>query len=355
MPATDQADREPLLPLARMSSDSVVLEVAFVDVPIDDDAWSEQLWQQVDEQHLAPEFRRVMQSNGFRSGLVGIQLPQPLREQLDRFQHASSRLLAEMTSQSTRFRPQNRRIQLREGKRSEIITSGLSDSLVVLVHEGDRVAGETFKEAQTVFELRAFPQGDGSATVHLTPEIQYGPQRPKWIGRDGMFQLETTRKSRHFQDMTIAANLLPGQTLLVTAFDMPSSLGGNFFGCGESGETPKILLVRLAQSQYDDLFDFEQENGSESILATPGPGNRNMAELDAGFEADAGAQAGEEGATGVARSVFESPALSRPARPVGDRLLQLATAVKEKVRRPEPEEDSANRASSSDGLTLDFD
>ena len=265
VPTGGEVDREPLLPLPRMSSDSVALEIAFVDVPTDDAGWSDRLWQQVDEQHLTPEFRRNMQSNGFRCGIVGVQLPQELRQQLDRFQNASSRLLAEM-AQGGKFRPKNRRLQLREGSQSEIVTSGLRDSLVVLIHEGDQVVGRTFQEAQTVFDLRAYPQGDGSATIHLTPHIQYGPPRQKWIGRDGMFQREVARKAQVFDDLTIKSNLLPGQTMMVTSFEMSRSLGGNFFRNAESDAVQKMLLIRLAQSQHDDLFDFEEVDESDSIV-----------------------------------------------------------------------------------------
>ena len=69
-----QKGRSPLKP-ARMSPDSVVLDIFFVRFPFDDPQVNGQLWQEIDEQHFPPELRRRLTANGFRVGLVGGQLP----------------------------------------------------------------------------------------------------------------------------------------------------------------------------------------------------------------------------------------------------------------------------------------
>ncbi len=74
------------LPAPRMSSDSVVWEIGMVYVPLDDAEFHSRLWNELDEQHLPTDATRRLAANGFRCGLVGMQLPALLRERLDRQQ-----------------------------------------------------------------------------------------------------------------------------------------------------------------------------------------------------------------------------------------------------------------------------
>ncbi len=253
--------KPPLLRKTKLSSDSVVLEIGFVDVPLDDPDWLRDVWAELDEQDRTPESRRQLHANGFRCGLVGVQLPTKLRKAIDAKQQGLRGVLNELSAGSETTLP-SRRIQLRTGKTSQIITSAPRESMVVLLGKSDGLIGKTFEDAQTVISIKAFPSGDGQTRIELTPEIQFGPSRQRWRGRDGMFQLEAGRDRQVFNDLTIESDLAPGHTLALTSLDTRTSLGGNFF-LGESA-VQKILLIRLAQSQYDDLFD-QQESSPESL------------------------------------------------------------------------------------------
>ena len=68
------------LPSPRMSPDSVVLEIAFLRVPVDSAVEFATLWNEVDEQQLSNEDRRRLRSNGFRVGVIGARLPDMLRQ-----------------------------------------------------------------------------------------------------------------------------------------------------------------------------------------------------------------------------------------------------------------------------------
>ena len=171
---------KPLIPPVKLSSDSVVLEIGLVDVPIDDSDWTFDVWSEIDEQQFSPDVRRRLHSNGLRVGTVGSQLPIKLREAIDTRTKTARGILAAISEGASTV--QNRRIQTRAGRRSEIITIPSQPSIVMLMDDGGGVAGKSYKDCQTVFAVRCFPAGDGTAKIELTPEIQFGPPKQRWTG-----------------------------------------------------------------------------------------------------------------------------------------------------------------------------
>ena len=244
------------LPVPRLPPDSVVLETCSVRVPLAD---YESLWDEVDEQHLPLELRRRLADNGFRCGLVGTSLPVVLRRLLS---EDSSQLLGEMGSEidmDVDVTPNYRRMRLRAGRRGEILASSVRENIHALfVEEDRRVRGQLFRQAQCVFGVRAFPQGDGQVRVQLTPEIHYGAPRRRFTARAAGLQFETRRDREVFEPLRLEAVLSPGETLLLTSTVDTKGLGDQFFSASAGGGgTRKLRLVRLAQTQYDDLFTSE--------------------------------------------------------------------------------------------------
>ena len=63
---------------------------------------------------------------------------------------------------------------------------------------------------------------------------------------------------RIFERLRLEAVLSPGQTLLLTSTVDTKGLGDQFFSASAGGGgARKLRLVRLAQTQYDDLFASE--------------------------------------------------------------------------------------------------
>ena len=253
---------KPLIPPVRLAPDSVVLEIGLVDAPHDDPGWIREVWSEMDEQQFSPEDRRRIQGNGFRAGTIGIQLPIKLRDAIDQRANSARGLLAAISEGENLA--QNRRLQTRAGKRSEVVTVPAQPSMIVLTDDGDGVAGKTYHESQTVFAVRSFPIGDGKARIELTPEIQFGPPRQRWTGKDGMFQLEAGREKKAFENLTFRATLTPGHTLVVSSIGGRRSLGGNFFTT-KDGRT-RLLMIRLAQSQYENLFEPDEAESEPAVL-----------------------------------------------------------------------------------------
>lgn len=248
-------------PLARaqMSPDSSVLEVFFVRVPFGDPAANDVLWADVDEQHFPPPLRQKLSQNGFRVGLVSGQVPTALAELMQLSEKAPS--AAEATSTNLEALASAppvlcRHIQARAGRRNEIVASGVYDQLPVLVCESGLPCGRDYPKAQGILALSAWPEPDGRVRLELTPELHYGETHQRWVGSEGALRMEAGRPRRVFDDMVLSATILPGHMLVLTS--LPSragSVGHSFFTCTESGKLQqKLLVIRIAQTQHDDLF-----------------------------------------------------------------------------------------------------
>ncbi len=242
----------------QMSADSVVLEILRVHVPCDDPALGSSLWEEIDEQHFSTELRRKLQRNGFRVGLVGSPIPETLARLLELEDNppptgeATEIDLADMECQT---KVQRRRIQIRAGRRAEIVTSGVREELPVLLWDSGQLNGQTYAKAQTLLSMKAFPKDDGRVRLELLPELYHDESRQRWVGGQGTLRLQAGRPSRTFDQLAISAVLSPGAMLLITAApDRPGSLGHHFFTEAQSNPQQKLLIIRLAQTQHDDLF-----------------------------------------------------------------------------------------------------
>ncbi|HUT10653.1 MAG TPA: hypothetical protein VMY42_09155 [Thermoguttaceae bacterium] len=249
--------KSPLTP-PRMSPDSVVLEIFFVRFPFGDPEANEQLWEEVDEQHLPAEVRRGLARNGFRTGIVGGQLPVTLARLLelrDRPNTPEGESRASLWDMKGESRLLPRRLQIRAAQRGEIVVSGVYDRLPVLLCEGGQLFGQTYSKAQGILAVETFPQHDGRVRVELTPEIHHGEMQQRWVGKQEMLRLEASRHRRVFEDLGISATLSPGSVLVVGSLpDRVGSLGHHFFTEGDNHREQKLLVVRLAQTQHNGLF-----------------------------------------------------------------------------------------------------
>jgi hypothetical protein len=216
---------------------------------------------------LPVQLRRALGENGFRCGLVGPQLPESLRQLLDEQDDCLGIPRDDGKAIHGLLTPLQR-LQSRAGRRNKIVASNsVRKRMVVLCREGGQVRGGTFEDAQCVFGLRTFPQGDGGVQLELIPEVQHGPLRQKWVGQEGMWRLDADRERKVFSQLRTEAVLSPGQTFLLTCTADGKGLGGQFFTeDASSGPVRKILLIRLAQTQLDELFAPEQIS---TPMATP--------------------------------------------------------------------------------------
>jgi hypothetical protein len=256
------------LPPARLSPDAVVLDVAKVKLPAADiDAYDE-MWTAADEQPLAPELRRDLATNGLRAGVVGQELPATLRERLDARQNVLEERSEDVSASDPEVGANKRHLQVRTGRRAKILTSKTYPTLAVLLGEGGKVRGHQLQQAQCLLAIKAYPQGDGRVKLELTPEIEYGELKSQWVGSQGSLMQRVGRERLVLDRLRLEARLAPGQWLVLSTTSDIKGLGEYFFSETAGGTVERtVLLVRLAQTQLDDLFAPEQ---TSAPLATPG-------------------------------------------------------------------------------------
>ena len=264
--------KSPLKPL-QMSHDSVVLDIFFVRVPLGDAEANGALWEEVDEQHFPAELRQRLARNGFRVGLVGGQIPAALSKLLEMKDKPAPRGNAhEVKAAELEQEPKvvRRHSQVRPGQRTEIQASGVYDELPVLTCESRGLCGKTYQQAQGVLIVQAKPVADGRVQLDLLPEIQFGESRLRSIPTPGGMRLEPGRSKKGFDDLALQATLLPGHLVVLTGLpDRPGSLGYQFFTQDNAGKREqKLMIVRVSQTQHDDLFDPQQALPLEQ-LASP--------------------------------------------------------------------------------------
>lgn len=254
----EQVSRSPLKP-PRMSPDSVVLELLFVRFPPGEAVDVATLWDELDEMHLSAEQRERLVRNGFRVGLVGGQIPVGLSRLLelkDKPPPGAGSLQTSVTDWEQEPRVVRRHMQMRPGARTEIVASDIADEMSVLLSDGPALEGEIFQAAQAVLAAKAFPQSDGQVRVQLVPEVHYGESKMRYVNTLGAIRIEPGRSRRTFDRLAIDAVLAPGHMLVLgTVSDRPGSLGYRFFTQTTSGQLEhKLLIIRLAQTQHDELF-----------------------------------------------------------------------------------------------------
>lgn len=263
-----KVDEVSSLPTPVLPVDSVVLEIAFARLPLADVATYGSIWEEVDEQHFPADLRRELSANGVRVGIIGMQLPPKLKEILDAGSGSIIENGEDSSSGDADVDRADRRIQCRNGRRAKIVVAKEYATLSLLLLEDSRVRGLLLSDASCLFGLRVFPQGDGRARLDLTPEVEYGELKTKYTGRDGAVVPQVGHDRVVLDRMKLEAMLAPGQVLMISTTPEAKGLGQSYFVETEGGTIfRRILLIRLAVTQHDDLFAPDQ---LVTPLATPG-------------------------------------------------------------------------------------
>lgn len=259
-----------LLRPVESSPESVTLEIFFARVPWKDPKANGSLWERIDEQQFPAELRRQLAANGLRAGLIGGQVPDELAGMMRLTETAENDGQEQkQAAASLESEPAVRRrvLQLRSGRRGEILASGVIPSLQLLVREEGQVRGRSYKKAQGLFAVQARPRPDRRVQLTLLPELHHGDAKQQWNGQDGIFQLEMARPKEVYPELELETDLAAGQMLIVSCLpDLPSSLGHHFFS-DESGrgKEQKILIIRLLQGAATDLYSAPPETPQESL------------------------------------------------------------------------------------------
>jgi len=254
------------LPQTKLSSDAVMLDVAFVRLPAADAKRYDAIWNAADEQHFPGELRALLATNGLRAGIYGQELPGEIRELLapqpNRMQQLTEEALNDLEIGGTR-----QQLPLRAGHRSVIKASAVYPSLPVLLSEDGSVRGHQLTDARCVLALKVHPLGDGRVKLAVTPEIEHGESKTRFAGSEGMIIPQTSQDRLVLDRLRLEALLNPGQTLILSTTPEIKGLGECYFSHRRSGAVERrLLLIRFTMTQFDDLFAPEQ---TSAPLTTP--------------------------------------------------------------------------------------
>lgn len=250
----DRPEQQLALPTPRMSRDSVVLEIESAEFDESQEQAFLGIWQALDEQFLPLETRRVLAANGIRCGVVGGQLPPALRTALESKQPLMEQLEAGDLPDDGDELNSYRRLSCRAGRDYEVIATRLSPRRVVMLRDGNHLSGETFEQAVGVFNLVTEPRGDGRVDIQIAPVVHHGATRQKWIAAQEGLVYHPGRSEQRVELLKFQTTLAAGATLVLGSTDERRGLGEWYFG---DSKKRRVLLIRLAQTQYDDLFGEE--------------------------------------------------------------------------------------------------
>ncbi len=125
------------------------------------------------------------------------------------------------------------------------------------LNDEGHVTGESLDQAQVHFVVKSYPQGDGRVMLQLTPVIEHGQARSRYVGQQGVWALDNNnRPTKVLEGMAFELTLSAGQAIAIGGGAEAKGLGGEFFGARPDDNLPEtLILVRLQQTQLDDRFD----------------------------------------------------------------------------------------------------
>lgn len=247
-----------LLPPRQLNPDSVLIETVLVRFPLSAEEELSEIWRLTNESVCDWDLRRRLDQNGIRTGVILGGLPQRIRQQLENTAEKQTTDALEHAGLAADVDNKMMQLQCRSGRRKDLLVKPeMREAFTILsTSEGKYVTGETFDRATLLFDLRATPHGDGSATVSLTPEVQHGEHRQTFVSTEFGVRPEMRRGVRSWGELKLSVKLWPGQILMVAGTFPPKSLGSSFFVSQTADHSHEhvLLLIRLAESQLDDLF-----------------------------------------------------------------------------------------------------
>ncbi|MFM7074124.1 MAG: hypothetical protein ACKO38_20245 [Planctomycetota bacterium] len=224
-------------------------------------------WKAVDEQSLPVSLRNELRRNGFRAGLLRGTLPEELGRRLDE-QRASAREIDPENAPGS-LESSVQRLHSRSGKRSKLLMGEPVESLSLFIPDAGRLSGRTFHSAQCLLSVKSYARGDGGADLEITPEVEHGEARQRWMGQshEGTYRLDANRQRWQLEKLRCRFSLTPGQLVVMSCVDPPLGAGASFFARDDrEAGVRRVVLIRLAQTQVDELFT---ERPASAALTTP--------------------------------------------------------------------------------------
>jgi hypothetical protein len=276
LPTPDEsiaANRQNLLKPLDIAEDGFSLEIITVRFPLGDAELNQAAWSQIDEQMIPEDVRRRLADNGFRAGTIAGQLPAEVARIL-----TAAEQPATITEAAANFAQapvvSRQRMQLHSGWRGQLLASKIYHEVPLLLREqnGERidVTGKTFRLAQGIFDVTASATGDRRVKLHFAPELHHGEPRQAFVveSEDAQLRPQASKQKRVFDNLAFDATLAAEQMLVIASLpERPGTVGHYFLTEQQADQMQqKMMIVRLEQSRYSDLFAGEKLAGDLPVV-----------------------------------------------------------------------------------------
>ena len=265
-----------------MAFDAVGLELGVAQLDTSQEETFEEFWNLLDQLELPLELRKHLDQNGLCAGIMAAH-PPPMLHQLVEPKAIDPEDLNEFEKQlhaQGLLKPSVRmilhdRISNREGQSHPIPVSELHAQTSWVVRKGDKQTVGFGKSVLGVMAITTFPQGDGSVRLVFQPEIHHGESRPRIVGGERSFLVESGKSVIPIHDLRFEVTLRAGESIIIAPTRDLAELGKLFFGSSVPDEATakssvpshRILMIRVVQTQMDDLFS--DSNLVERLTTAP--------------------------------------------------------------------------------------
>jgi hypothetical protein len=231
--------------------DVVILDIAEIEQPPDDDYIDRDLWSALDEQVVGLEHKVAMDDNGLRAGVAGGLPPGKLQALLI----------------SERSCPSPHRITTRAGSTKLLALGPVRSEAVFDVNLNGETNPARLTAAQ--FGLSVTPQrtDDGRVRLTLLPQVQHGGRTLRLQPLDGDgWSFAGSKATEKYVGLAFDVTISPQDYLVVgTRYDHPNTLGHGMF-IAPSGEklVQRLLVIRARPQGEAPLPDWAVAGGAKS-------------------------------------------------------------------------------------------
>ncbi|HMP80205.1 MAG TPA: hypothetical protein PKD54_12190 [Pirellulaceae bacterium] len=251
---------------ARLTPDSLVLEVGVAQIePVDSD-WFETWWTRLDQQSVPLELRKRWDRNGLRLAVV---TPSGIAELRKKISPASAKNPAvdemeEGEAESERqplsgfFRLEAKTFRADQPREVSVAPVRGAASWSMVDSEGLTYGfGEN---VACLMLVTASNLSSGNAQIRLAPRLKFGPTTYVTQAWQRAFEVDVSHQENRLHQLDVDIPLRLGQAIVVSCTPNTTDMGALFFGDpfeqAELGppQGRRILIIRLTQTQSDDLF-----------------------------------------------------------------------------------------------------
>jgi hypothetical protein len=260
----------PKFAVTRMTSDAVGLEVGLLQLDQSQVESFEEFWNQLDHQKLEQPVRQRLDQNGIRAGLMPSTPPGIFLELVKPrpWEYESLDLVQQQMAIQGKLEPKSRMLKHQQvvNRRSDtyrVETSEVHPQAQWEIRRDQQSSVGSAELVQGIYEITTSPQSDGTARIRLTPRINYGPVQNTIGAGEQEFTYDSRQAGQLLSELGVEVVLRPGETIVMAPTPDRTDLGKLFFDSIEPVEDPhrtpshlthRVLLVRLVQTQLDDLF-----------------------------------------------------------------------------------------------------